>query len=310
MLYLKERPFLPGAVWHTLFAKSGLNTVESTKALVNDSFFGAIEGNWQAGGIEREELKQIFQIGLVEPIFCIGGIMRRQSINPHDFDRENRERSLRRLEKLIDQAYALNAKQIVLCSGSDVGPERRESAKEIFAETLSHLCRYAVEHAPAEPLWLGLEHFDREFDQKRLLGPSAETAAFIDELARDHFNIGITLDLSHLKQLGEEIRPAVRAVKRHLIHVHIANCGVDPRYPELCGDTHPRFGIEGGAVTVEDVITFLDEIANQAYLSKKVPTRLPVISFEIKPVAGEDPLGLIANGKRVLAEAVQRINQT
>ena len=43
-------------------------------------------------------------------------------------------------------------------------------------------------------------------------------------------------------------------------------------------------------------------------LFRSLPTRLPVLSLEIKPVEKEDPFLLIANGKRVLQEAVYRVN--
>jgi sugar phosphate isomerase/epimerase len=308
LLYLRNEPFLAGVVHHTSFAGSPLPPLESTKLLLNEAFFGAVEGNWTAGGEELRELRAAFETAGVECVYCIGGLMRREGINPHDFDPERRERSLRLLEGMIDRAYACGAKQVVLCSGSDVAREQRESAKELLAESLGRLCRYAAEQAPGEPLWLCLEHFDRELDQKRLLGPTGETAALVAAVARDHFNIGITLDLSHVKQLGEDPRAAVRAARRHLIHVHIANCGLDPGYPSLFGDSHPRFGIPGGAVTMNDLVAFLDEVSRQGYLRRRTPTRLPVISFEIKPVAREDPWGLVANGQRALWEAVERIN--
>ncbi len=306
LLYLRNEPFLAGVVYHTSFAGSPLPPLETTKQLVNNPFFGAVEGNWTVDG---EELRAVFETAGADCIYCIGGLMRKEGINPHDFDPERRKRSLSLMEGMIDRAYAYGAKQVVICSGPDVEREQRESAKEIMAETFGHLCRYAVEHASDEPLWLCLEHFDRELDQKRLLGPTDETVAFVHEVARDHFNIGITLDLSHVIQLGEDPRAAIRTAGRHLIHAHIANCGLDPEYPLVFGDSHARFGVPGGAVTMNDLVAFLDEVSLQGYLRVKTPTRLPVISFEIKPVAHEDPWGLVANGQRALLEAVERVNR-
>ena len=305
MLYLRNEPFLAGVVYHTSFAGSSLPPLEITEQLVNNPFFGAVEGNWT---LAEEELRKAFETAGVECIYCIGGLMRKEGINPHDFDPERRERSLGLMERMIDRAYAYGAKQVVLCSGPDVERGQRETAKEIMAESFGRLCSYAVEHATGEPLWLCLENFDRELDQKRLLGPTDETVAFVEEVARDHFNIGITLDLSHVIQLGEDPRAAVRAAARHLIHVHIANCGLDPSYPSVFGDSHARFGAPGGAVTMSDLVAFLDEVSRQGYLRAKTPTRLPVISFEIKPTAHEDPWGLVANGQRALLEAVEGIN--
>ena len=48
-------------------------------------------------------------------------------------------------------------------------------------------------------MWITVEHFDRELDQKRLLGPTAEAAALLREVRKRHANVGMTVDLSHVE---------------------------------------------------------------------------------------------------------------
>lgn len=308
MLHIRGEAFLPGIVHHAAFVESSMSLVNSTLELVKDPFFGAIEGAWIAKGKEKDQIRHTLEAGLVEPVYCIGGLMRKRGVNLNDFDEEKREQALRQIEELITEAYFYRAKLVVLCSGPDVQPDKRSLAKELFADSLDRLCRYAAEQASGDPLWLCVEHFDRTIDQKRLLGPTSETVEIVNELSRDHANLGITLDLSHIKLLGENVREAVRTIGEHLVHAHIANCIIDTQDENLLGDKHPRFGMDGSAVTIEDLMEFLDELFRQGIASRLLPTRLPVISLEIKPVEGEDPFILISNGKRILIEAVHRLN--
>ncbi len=76
----------------------------------------------------------------------------------------------------------------------------------------------------------------------------------------------------------------------------------DKNHP-LYGDQHPRFGIPGGESSIEELTEFLRVLKEIGYFSKKTATRLPVVSFEVKPSSGESSEVLIANSKRVFAEA-------
>jgi sugar phosphate isomerase/epimerase len=308
MLHVHGCAFLPGMVHHAAFIDSGIPPAVSTLELLKDPFFGALEGAWDAGDKDVGQVRRSLQASLVEPVYCIGGLMRKYGLNPSDRDPEARESALRKMESLIDDAQGFGAKLVVLCSGPDVAPQQRARAKEILAQSLQRLCRYAAAKADKDPLWLSLEHFDRDVDQKQLLGPTEETVKFVDALAADHTNIGITLDLSHIKLLEEDVRQAVRTAANHLVHIHIANCIKAPAPADRLGDKHPRFGMAGSAVTVADVAVLLDELYRQGFFTRRLPTRLPVLSLEIKPVEKEDPFLLIANGKRMLREAVYRVN--
>jgi len=55
------------------------------------------------------------------------------------------------------------------------------------------------------------------------------------------------------------------------------------------GDNHPRFGAPGGENGVRELAEFLQELIKIGYFDKQLPTRMPVVSFEVKPMPGESP---------------------
>ena len=149
-------------------------------------------------------------------------------------------------KKLIDEAYLYGARMMLVGSGPDPGPEKRAEGLKQLAKSLGELCSYARSKAKDHVLTITLEHFDRDMDKKFLLGPTVETAEFIRELRKEHDNLGVTLDQSHLYQLGEDAEESARLVGDLIVHAHFANCVVkDPSHP-LYGDKHTPFSVPGG----------------------------------------------------------------
>ncbi len=66
------------------------------------------------------------------------------------------------------------------------------------------------------------------------------------------------------------------------------------------GDNHPIFGTPGSVNDVSEVVAFLRTLFEIGFLNEK---QRPIVSFEIKPMEGQDPLVIIANAKRVLQRA-------
>jgi len=139
---------------------------------------------------------------------------------------------------------------------------------------------------------------DREIHRKGLIGPISEAVEVAKKVKAQCLNFGLTLDLSHLPQLGEKIEDAVPITKGFLVNVHIGNSVVtNPKHP-LYGDEHPRIGIPGGSNTEMEVTRFFRELRKIDFFENK-----PVISQEVKPQRDEDPWVLIALTKRQIARA-------
>lgn len=69
-------------------------------------------------------------------------------------------------------------------------------------------------------------------------------------------------------------------------------------------DEHPRFGIAGGENGVDEVAEFLRALYDIEYLGGDDQR---IISFEVKPLTGEDSDAIIAGARRVLNEAAARL---
>ena len=172
-----------------------------------------------------------------------------------------------------------------------------------FTESLKELCAEAQEKASASMLSISVENFDRAVDKKFLLGPTKLAAEVVGAVYEQYSNVGLTIDLSHQPLLRESVPEMVFNAVEHLIHVHIGNCVVsDPAHPAY-GDKHPRIGCPGGDVGVEELKRFLESLVYAGYFRKNVPTTMPVVSFEVQPMAGEKSEWVIANAKRTLKQA-------
>jgi len=76
----------------------------------------------------------------------------------------------------------------------------------------------------------------------------------------------------------------------------------DKSHP-LYADQHPRFGVRGGENNTRELSVFLRALKDIGYFDKKTATTSPVVSFEVKPAAGETSGIIIANSKRVFLDA-------
>jgi sugar phosphate isomerase/epimerase len=226
-------------------------------------------------------------------------------------DEEARQAAVANVKASIDQAYAVGARILALFDGpnSYPGPDREQQAKDALYKSLCELCDYTKKKANAAgyTLWLSVENFDRDIEKRSLLGPTAEAAAMVARVKAEHENIGLTVDLSHLPLLRESADEALSAAAPHLIHVHVGNAIMRNKEQEGYGDQHPGFGVAGGENDVPQLVDFLKALFKVGYFSKKLPTPMPVITFEAKPRSFETPEVVIANLKRTWAEAWARL---
>ncbi len=111
------------------------------------------------------------------------------------------------------------------------------------------------------------------------------------------------VDLSHIPLLRESPQEALEPVKEFLAAAHLGNAVLDPNLPAY-GDYHPIFGTPGSSNGVPEMTVFLSTLVEIGFLDGK---RRPMVSFEVKPMQGQDSLLVIANAKRVMQQAWARI---
>jgi sugar phosphate isomerase/epimerase len=281
--------------------------VETISRIAADDFFSAIEITRINDAAVRAKVADVLTTAGLDVVFAAQPAQLASGLSLCDLDSAKRRKAVEFGKTLIDQAYELGAAIMAVMSGPDPGEAARPKATDALVESLKQLCGYAQEKAGEKMLSISLENFDRDIDKRQLIGPTEEAAKVAETVWDEASNFGLTIDLSHAPLLHERVHDIALNAVDHLIHVHIGNCVMgDPGHPAY-GDQHPRFGLEGGAVGVEELRRFLEALVYAGYFKRNTPTTMPVISFEVKPVAGESPELVIANAKRTLKQAWARL---
>jgi len=216
-------------------------------------------------------------------------------------DRAGREQAVDLARRLVEMAYELGAQGLMLISGHDPGPAQRPAALQALAESLHAVAAYAREQQPQAPLTISLETFDQLTWHKQALGPTSEAVRLLDAVGREQPNFALTIDISHLAQLGEEPVQSVALVGARASHLHLATCVVTPGHP-LFGDQHPPFGTPGAAV---DVATASRAISTALAARRAAGVTGPLtVSVEVKPLAGTDPDVVLRQTRHDLEQAI------
>lgn len=232
-------------------------------------------------------------------------LLLRGKLNLAALDETARRSAVHAMKSAIDQSYALGTRLMAFLDGptSYPGQEKKGAASERLLESVKEMCAYAQAKATDYTLFLSLETFDQEIDKKSLMGLSADAAHFAEQVKKSYPNFGLTLDLSHMPLLYESSKYGLTAVKDHLVHAHVGNCYMKDKASPLYGDQHPRFGVAGGESDVNELADYVRVLFEIGYFEKALPTKMPVLTFEVKPLPGETAELLVANTKRVWKEA-------
>lgn len=301
-----RRWFYLGNVYYASYpaaAKGEGPILDMVRSMVTDEFFDAIEITWIKDPETKRQVKELLQYAQMPVAFGGGPPYLLQKVNLAALDGTERAWSIDKAKELIDEAYYFGAKQHFLLAGPDPGEGLREKAKDILVDSLNSLCDYAASRAEDYLLTITIESIDREVKWKGLLGPSVESAEVAKQVRDRYPNFGLTIDLSHLAQLGESIDNAVEVTNGTMIHTHLANCVVKNLGDPLYGDEHPLFGVTGGEWGVRDVTHYLQALYDNDFFAGRFPYGKPLISLEVKPQPGNDPLVTLAATKRAFLQA-------
>ena len=277
--------------------------IETLDKILLDDYFSAVEVTWIKDPKVRAQAAFLMEQAHVDVVFAGQPPLLLQKLDLNAADDSARKKAVDQCKASVDEAYAVGARIMAVLSGPDPGDADREAANARLVDSLKQMCDYAGEKAGDYLLAISLENFDHKIDKKCLIGPTAMAAEVAEAVKEEHSNFGLTIDLSHLPLLDETPQEMVIASIDHLIHVHIGNCVMAEQGHDAYGDQHPRFGVVGGENYVEEVQKFLEVLVYGGYFRKSTPTAMPVVSFEVKPLAGEGSELVIANAKRVLKEA-------
>jgi sugar phosphate isomerase/epimerase len=283
--------------------------LDRLERVLADEFFGAVEITRINDEKTRREARAMLDAAGVDVVFACQPVILGEKLDLNAADAAARKQAVERCRELVDQAYGLGARIMMVMSGPDPGEAERDAARERLIDSLKQLCQYAGERAEDYLLAVSIENFDRTIDKRCLVGPTREAAMVVEAVRTEFSNCGLTLDLSHQPLLEETISDMIVEGADTLIQAHFGNCVMqNPGHPSY-GDQHPPFGIPGGENGIEELRLFMEALIYSGYFAKSVPTSMPVLSMEIKPRPGESSEVVIANGKRALKYAWARLSQ-
>ena len=272
--------------------------LETCRQILADPYFEVIEISWIKDLAARSQVKAMIASAGVEAKYGGQPRLLTQKLDLNNVDETMRQRAVAEIKAAVDEASELGIRDVGLLSGSDVPAAARPAAMERLGKSLVELCRYAADHGCN----IVLEVFDRDIDKKALIGPADTALEIAVRVKRSCKNFGLMVDLSHIPLLGESPAKALLPVREHIAHIHIGNAYFKDRNDPAWGDQHPRFGYPGGANDVPEIVEFLRALFQIGYLKADGSARGNV-SFEIKPLPGEDSTVMIAAAKRKLGEA-------
>lgn len=269
---------------------------ETLSKILKDDYFTAVEISWVKNKNERERVKEILEYSGMYYTYGAQPAILTMPLNPNSSNEDERKTAIKILKEQIDMAFELGAKKLAILSGKDPGEKERKKEIDLLIGTIEELCIYARE----KDMTITLEIFDRDIDKKALVGPTSTALYIAQEVRKRCNNFGLMADLAHLPLLGESAQQALLPIAAYLIHAHIGNCVLRNKNHPAYGDNHPRFCIEDGENGLEELVDFLKVLLDIAYLNEK---EKPILSFEVKPLPGEDIEIIIAASKRLLNEA-------
>lgn len=274
--------------------------LETLKKVLDDEYFGAVEVTWMKDPEVRAEAAKMLRTAHVDVVFAGQPPLLSQKLDINAADPAERAKAIEQCKDSVNQAYELGAKILALLSGPVPADGDKKAATDRLVDSLIQVCKYA---ASKGGLFVSLETFDFDIDKRCLVGPTVDAVEVAKRVRAECPNFGLTVDLSHQPMLNESIKEMVSTAAPYLIHTHIGNCVLEQSEGPAYGDQHPAFGCACGLNDVNEVVEFLRALVDIGYFKKDLPSSMPIVSFEVKPLPGEDSDLVVSGAKRVLNQA-------
>lgn len=276
--------------------------IETLEKILTNDFFSAVEITHIKNDKVREQAKKMLESSHVVSAYGAQPVLLSNKLNLNSLIEEERKKAVDEVNKCIDEAAYLGTRGVAVLSGPHPGKEFEKEAIQKLLQSLEELCSYSQKYN----LKLELESFDFDVDKKCLIGKSDLAAEIAREVRKKFSNFGLILDLSHFPLQYEQTKKALKNCTGYITHLHIGNCVLRDKSHPAYGDQHPRFGVEGGENDVEQVREFFAALFELGWLKNDGSIKSedkPIVSFEVKPMAGENSSIVLANSIRVFKEA-------
>ena len=273
---------------------------ETFRKIALDEYFEAVEITWIKDPAVRKNVKKMLDTSHMTLAYGAQPRLLTTGQNINDLDPAARRTAVANLKEGIDEAHELGAAGFAFLSGKYAEATKEESYKALLESTYE-LCEYAKSKGG---MLVALEVFDFDIDKKSIIGPAALAKRYAQDVRKKYSNFGLMVDLSHIPLLHETIKESLEPIKDYIVHAHMGNCVVRDPALTAYGDMHPRFGFPGSENDVDQLVEYLRFLLSIGFLNKQ---KRPIVSFEVKPVGDEDPDLVVANAKRVLNQAWNKV---
>ena len=228
--------------------------------------------------------------------YCGHSRLFKHNLNPNSLVEVERLAAVDELKRGIDEALEWGATEFQFLSRL-YDEHCIPSHIEALAKSVRQLCS----HAGSLPVTL--EVFDHNIDKCSLLGPIDRVVSLLDKVS-DIPNFGIMVDCSHIPMIGETIEENIEPIRSFVRHAHVGNTYIKDKSNPAYGDLHPRFGYPGSENDVLYVAEYLKKLLDIGYLHLGGSNAL---SFEVRPLPGENGDLVVANAKRTLNQAWRKV---
>ena len=275
-------------------SKSEVAFNSALKKILEDEYFELVEISQLPYPSLNESVPELIRSAHMDFTYCGHSRLFANKLNINSLDENERIAAVNEMKKGLDEAAAFGASGFQFLSRT-YDEDKIEEHIEALCRSTREICEYAKQY----DLPVTLEIFDYDIDKKSLLGPIDRVTAF-SEKVKDLDNFGFMVDCSHIPLIRETLSENLDSIKDRILHAHMGNAQmVDPSDPAY-GDMHPRFGYPKSENDTPYLAAFLQKLKDFGYIYEGGSNPL---SFEIRPVPGEDPAIVIANAKRCLNKA-------
>ncbi len=297
--------------------------IPTIKQVADDPYFSGIEITHIKDADHRRQVAELLAASdLREIVLACQPVQlanEEHVIHPSDIcapDDNEREKAVARILNLVEEGKELGASKMTLLSGLDPAygvtddgeiSELREMGRTGLVRSLDAICRAAAGY----DIDVVLEIFDRRYEETgprffkgQFIGPTTDAVRLAESLRfeRGHENFGLLYDSSHMAIMGET-PDALKTLKPHLKHVHVANTVTSRTAPdaeERYGDRHPKFGVSGSGVDSVVLAEFVQALVEIDYQG--------TIGFEVQPHGSELADDVILGAKAFFDEARNSIS--
>ena len=215
--------------------------VDIAERISQQPFYRFIETGMVRQAAQARRLRDISEAQQVKLTQWMTFVLNQQGLSLSSLDRMQRKRSMKLACELVHRAAECGATRIAFVSGSDPGAAQREAAKSALGETLEQIGEVMSQYPQ---MIMQLEPLDRFAHKCQLIGPTAETLRWMQQLRRTCPRLYLAWDSAHVALNQEDPVSALQQSGSLVSQLHLANAILDPHDPGY-GDHHMRFGAPG-----------------------------------------------------------------